>query len=80
MAARRELPLLSELASLANRMSQDDGEPEWFTYRTVLTLGGSKPRINARFSRVAILIFSVVVIMIVFAALVVRSYADPLTN
>jgi len=72
MAVGRELPLLSELASLANRMSQDDGEPEWFTYRTALALRGSKPRIKARFSRVSILIFSVVVIMIVFAALAVR--------
>jgi len=53
-------------------MSQDDGEPEWFTYRTALALGEPKARIDSRFSGVSTLIFSVVVIIVVFAVLVVR--------
>jgi hypothetical protein len=53
-------------------MSQDDGEPEWFTYRTALALGESKSRVDARFSGASILIFSAVLIIIVLAALAVR--------
>ena len=57
---------------LTRRMSQDDGEPEWFTYRTALALGEAKSRVDARFSGASILIFSAVLIIIVLAALAVR--------